>query len=429
MLARPSDPLVPAIDRVDGRGQTSGSGHPSRTPTRSPGKSRRKIAKTRASARRAAAGLDPAQRRRMTRTPSPGNTLGVVALVGVAGLATLAVGCSPSASAASPELTPAPVHAETAVVAARSVPRTLSLTGSLVAAREAEVAAEGAGRVVAVLVERGDVVQAGQVLARLDSRSAALASAEASASAAALAAEEANARLDCRRADRLLAGNAISRAEFDRIETTCATSARSVDAARAREGLANKALSDARVRAPFGGVVAERHVEVGDYVTSGESVLSLVNTNTLKLELVVPETAVANVAPGRAVTFTVAAFPDREFGGTITREAPTLREKSRDQLVEVAVENADGALRPGMFASARIAVAEQREPVVPLGAVSGRAPSERVFVVGADHRVEERVVASGDRLGDGVVVTKGLVAGERVVTRITPGIRDGATVE
>ncbi len=348
---------------------------------------------------------------------------------GLGSLLGLTTGCSSPASAAPPEREPAPIRVATVVAETRAVPHTIALTGTLVAARAAEVAADGAGRVVAILADRGDLVEAGAPLARLDARSAALARAEAGASAAALLAQQANAELECERAGRLFAGNAISRAEFDRISTGCATSTHSVDAARAREGMASKSLSDSLVRAPFRGIVAERRVEVGDYVAPGRSVISLVDTSTLKLELAVPETAIPNVAGGKRVSFTVAAYPAREFSGNVSRQAPNLSPKSREQIVEVAVDNADGALRPGMFAAARLVVGEDRLPLVPQSAVNGVAPTERVFVVNESSRLEERIVATGERLGDRIAIKKGVAAGDKLVTQITPAIRDGVRVQ
>jgi len=348
---------------------------------------------------------------------------------GLGSALSLATGCSSPAAAASPEREAAPVHVDTVVAAARAVPHTVALTGTLVAAREADVAADGAGRVIATLVDRGDAVEAGAPLARLDARSAALASAEANASAAALVAQQQNAALDCQRAERLFAGNAISRAEFERTTTGCATSLHSVDAARARQGMAHKALGDSLVKAPFRGVVVERRVEVGDYVAPGRSVVTLVDASTLKLELAVPETAIPSVADGRIVTFSVAAYPTREFSGKVSRQAPSLRPRSRDQIVEVAVDNADGALRPGMFAAARLAVGEDRFPVVPSSAVTGQAPSERVFVVTRDWLLEERVVSSGEHVGRGVAIVKGLAPGEMVVAVPTAALRDGVKVK
>ena len=348
---------------------------------------------------------------------------------GFGSLVSLLSGCSTPASAALPEQVTAPVRADTIVAEARAVPRTISLTGTLLAAREAEVAAEASGRVLAVSVDRGDRVESGATLARLDARAAAFARAEASASAAGLAAQKESAELDCARAERLFSSNVISRAEYDRTTANCNVSGHSVDAALARAGLAQKSLSDAVVRAPFAGLVAERHVEAGDYVNAGRSILTVVDIASLKLEIAVPESQVASIAPQTRVTFEVAAYPDRQFAGTVARVAPSLRKASRDQVVEVTVDNRDGALRPGMFAEARVAAGEERLPVVPLTAIRGKAPVEHLFVVRPDFVVEERAVATGDKSGSGIAVVRGINAGEMVVAAPGGAIRDGVKVQ
>jgi len=338
-------------------------------------------------------------------------------------------GCSTPAEAASPPAEAAPITVDAVVAEARGIPRTLTLTGSLVANRQADVAADAGGKVVATFAERGDLVEAGAVLARLDSRAAALSQAEASASAAAMIAQDQNAKLECERATRLFAANAISRAEFERTSTSCSTSTHSAQAAQARAGLAAKMLGDAQIRAPFRGVVAERRVTLGDYLSAGQTLLTLVDASTLRLEIAVPETAISQVSAGRPVSFQVASYPDRDFSGRVARLSPNLRPASRDQIVEVAVDNADGTLRPGMFATARLAIGEDRLPVVPGSAVVGQAPSERVFVISRERRVEERVVATGARKGAEIAITKGVNAGESVIARPNAEVRDGVRVK
>ena len=339
----------------------------------------------------------------------------------------LTSGCSSPAAAAS-RTEPAPIAVETSAAEERAIPRTITLTGTLVANRDAEVASDTAGRVLATFVERGDVIQSGAPLARLDARAAALGSAEAAASAAGLRAQDENAKLECERAERLFGENAISRAERDRIATSCAAASHSLSAAYARAGLARKGVSDAIIRAPFTGVVVDRSIDVGEYVAPGRTVATIVELATLRLELAVPEAATAAVKTGGTVTFEVGAYKGRDFSGVIGRLSPKLRLESRDQLVEVEIDNANGVLRPGMFAVARLVVGEDKLPTVPVTAVSGRAPAERVFVV-KNARAEERVVSTGGRIGDRIALKKGLAAGEVVIARPTDAVRDGVSVK
>jgi membrane fusion protein (multidrug efflux system) len=361
-------------------------------------------------------------------TMKPEITRAVLAL-GLGALASLATGCSTPEASASPSAEPAPLEVDAIVANLEAVPRTLALTGTLAAQKEAEVAADGSGRVIATYVDRGDLVELGAPLARLDARAAALGRQEAEASRASLSAQSENAKLECARAERLFTAKVISRAEYDSASTSCKTSGFSLEAARAREGMASKSLSDSLIRAPFRGVVGERRVSVGDYVNPGRSVLTLVDASSLRLEVRVPETATASVAAGRRVSFGVAAYPKRTFSGRIARLAPSLRAATRDQIVEVSVDNADGALRPGMFATVRLVIGEDKLPVVPATAVLGQAPSERVFVVTREFRVEERVVSTGERVSAGVALEAGLQAGEAVVAVPPNGIRDGARVK
>ncbi|HEX6276038.1 MAG TPA: efflux RND transporter periplasmic adaptor subunit [Polyangiaceae bacterium] len=342
-------------------------------------------------------------------------------------LLALTSGCSSQAEAAAlPEA--APVAVRTAVVDERPVPRAVVLTGTLLANREADVTSDAAGRVLATFIERGDAVAAGAPLARLDARAAALGSAEAAAAAASLRADDENKRLECERSERLFAQNAISRAEYDRASAACRAASHTLAAANARAGIAQKNLADALIRAPFSGVVVERGIEVGEYVAPGRAIATVVETSTLRVELAVPEAATGAAKAGGVVTFEVAAYPGREFSGVIGRLSPKLRTQSRDQLVEVEIDNASGALRPGMFAVARLAVGEDRLPSLPASAVVGRAPAERVFVV-KDSRVEERVVSTGQRRGDRVAVKKGVAPGDVVVIGPAEGIRDGVRVQ
>lgn len=308
------------------------------------------------------------------------------------------------------------------------MPRTLTLTGTLLANRHSELAADGSGKVLATFIERGDFVKAGAPIARLDARAAQLSRAEALAQAKTAQVQAANARLDCERAETLFGQQAISRAEHDRIKTSCSAASFSTDAAEARQGLANKAVSDALIRAPFAGMVAERSIELGEYVVPGKVVATVVELSPLRLELTVPEASVSAIQPDQVVEFTVASHPGERFAGKLRYVAPVVRRRSRDLVVEAIVDNPNSRLRPGMFATCRLPVGETTLPVVPAAALGGTTTSPRVFVV-HDRRIEERVVQLGERLGDAIAIRKGVFDGEQVVLSPTPAVKDGVAVQ
>ena len=139
-----------------------------------------------------------------------------------------------------------------------------------------------------------------------------------------------------------------------------------------------------------------------------------------------PAPFVAEVASGRVVTLEVDAFPGQTFTGRVRYMSPALNAESRALIVEAEVANEDGRLKPGLFATARIEQANRAEALlVPAAAVRTIAGTPRVFVIGGagtDRRAEERVVATGQVVGDKVEITSGLQAGEVIVSS---GPREG----
>ena len=122
----------------------------------------------------------------------------------------------------------------------------------------------------------------------------------------------------------------------------------------ARLSLARKAVADTVVRAPFAGVVAERLVSVGDYVTRGTKVATVMRVNPLRVELTVPAQFIAAVAVGRPVTLEVDSYPGQSFTGQVRYVSPGVSADSRALVVEAVVPNAKGLLKPGLFVTARI---------------------------------------------------------------------------
>ena len=388
----------------------------------------------------------------------------VIALVATTALAS---GACSSGDAKAKEQTAAPPVVSVSAVSATEQPiaRFIRATGSLMAEEQADVAAETAGRVIAAGIERGRPVSQGAELIRLSSAETDAQLKEAEANAAQIEARlgiSGGAALDVNAVPEVQnakAGADLAQAEFARIKSlldqrvvsqseydqrrTQAEAARqqyeaskngalqqyqSLQAARARVSLARKAFGDTVVRAPFNGVVAERLVTVGDYVTKGMKVAVVVRVNPLRVQLTVPEQAVSSMAPGQPVTFEVDAYPGRQFEGRVKYISPALRADQRALTVEALVPNGDGVLKPGLFATARI---EQpgRTPGVLVPAVSVQTISgtSRVYVVAGD-RAEERIVTTGETVGNLVEITKGLKAGERVATKNVAQLADGITV-
>lgn len=343
-------------------------------------------------------------------------------------LTTCLVGCKRGAPDAAAELKEEPALAVTTEAAtALDVPISLRLTGTLRGDRETDLAANVSGRVIATSVERGEQVKPSQVLAKVDTRAAALSAADARAQVESIRAQADQASAECERYEQLKARGAISDLEYQQKITQCRTLPLNVQAASARAALAAQNVGDGVIRAPFAGVVSERYVEVGQYVRQDTRVVTIVSMDPLRLELTVPEAQVASVKPGAKLGFTVAAYPGRRFEGEVRFVSGALRASTRDLVAEALVPNAERLLLPGMFADVELVTGAQSLPSVPKRAVVEEDEQSRVFVVVAG-RLEERVVALGPGVGDRVSVRRGVKAGEQVVVSDLKGLSNGRKV-
>lgn len=343
----------------------------------------------------------------------------------------LSAGCHRDEAAASqPPKEAAPLlHVQTVAIAERPMPEYLVLTGSLRADQESNIAADANGKVLQLLVERGQAVMRGQVIATLDARSASLGATAAQAQAKLAQSQLEQAQKDCERVKHLLETGAISQAEYDRQTSQCTVQQWSAAAAEAQQQSATKLLGDTSIRAPFDGIIGERMINVGQYVQPSTQVASIYDPDPLRLQVTVPEANLGEVKPGTPVTFSVAAFRDERFTATVKYISPNVRESTRDLVVEAMAPNHEGRLRPGMFAVARLELSERPHPVVPTNAIKRDDTEARVFVVGPAKEVQERLVQLGETKGDFVAVLGGVKAGETVVLQPGPDVRDGAHVE
>jgi membrane fusion protein, multidrug efflux system len=354
----------------------------------------------------------------------------LVAAAFAASVSAGAAGCSrpPDVAKASDADAP-PISVALVAVKEVKTPRVVTLSGTLVGGEEANVAAGAAGKVIATYIERGSVVKKGAVLARLDARAVGAQAQVAAADLEALKIQAAQSKLDCDRTEKMFEKGAISKADYDRTHTQCEASKWSVSSAEARRTLTAEALKDTEIRAPFGGMVVERAVAAGEYVRPDSRICTLVDVDSLRVEITVPEADVPNVKQGMQVAFrTTTAADEAVHHGKIRYVGPSVRRQSRDAIVEAVFNNASRDLRPGMFVTARIALGEQTLPVVPAKAVRADGALKHVFVA-ADGRLEDRLVQAGEAQDGQIPIVTGVKPGEQVVAELTPDVRDGAKVK
>jgi len=342
-----------------------------------------------------------------------------------------AVGCNKEeaapVAAAKAEPPPAPIAVETGKVEIRDMPKLATLLGNVMADRQSEVAANVAGRVLLTPIERGQAVRAGEALIMVDSKAASLSASAAQAQAQLADTQSQQAVQDCTRAEALYAQGAMGKAEYDRQSTQCKAQALQASAARAQAGLSSKLAADATVRAPFSGVIGERYVNMGEYVQPHTRVASMYSLDPVRITISVPERAVGLVRNGVKLGVSVAAWPGRLFDATVEHVSPALRTMQRDLLVEATAPNADGALRPGMFATIEVTMGQENVPTVPSDAIVADGDVRRLFLVRDGHAFEMVVRTGVER--DGRIVVQEKLANDTLVIRRPPAeLHDGDAV-
>lgn len=345
-------------------------------------------------------------------------------------IAACAIALTACKGKAGPDPGPAPpkVHVTTEAVAEHAMPRIIPLTGTLEADQRSELSANAAGRVQKTFVERGQKVKAGDPIAQLDVRAAALSSQEAQASLNSVQTQLDAAQAECKRYEALYERKAATQQEYDRQMTQCRAQEATLAQAKARAADAVRTVGDGTVRAPFGGVIAERLVNVGDFVRADSRVATVVVTDPLRLKLTVAERSVPFVKVGQTVTFTTDAAPGRTFEGTVRYLGAEVRSTTRDLVVEAVVPNGDSALIPGMFVSVDLRIGEAPALALPKTAIVDSGHDKAVWGV-VDGRLTLRLVQLGTENGELVTIERGLAKGDPIVLHPEPGFVDGAVVE
>ena len=332
--------------------------------------------------------------------------------------------CRPHAKDAQAQAPPV----ATVTVAARDLEERIGASGELEAQLRTTLAAEVAGRVTRVVLDEGAPVVAGTIVVEIDPERRALELDAAKARVAQAEAQLAKAKREAERVRTLFQSKVGSQQQLDGANTALEVAQADAAAARAQQGVARRALSDASVTAPFAGLLARRHVNVGEFVQSGAPLFDLVSLDPIDVVFHLAEVDSSRVAVGQEVEVHVAPYPERTFDARVAMVSPTIDPATRTLRVKATLPNPEGVLRPGLFARADLGVAERKGvTLIPSEAVLQRASGPIVFVVAGD-RVQKRDVQLGAFYRDGVEVQSGVAAGEVVVTRGHSGLVDGAVV-
>lgn len=290
----------------------------------------------------------------------------------------------------------------------------LSSVGTLIAPEKVMLTTESAGRVAEVRFEDGAQVTRGQVLLVMERRQA---QAEVERAQARVAEREA----ELRRRQELSEQQFVSQGELD-------TAIAADKDARASLSIARDRLDDRTLEAPFDGTTGRRLISPGALVEPGTPVAELVQTDTLDLLLDVPGTELARIEPDVQVRATTPAYADRSFSGRVTYVGTQVDQATRTLPLEARIDNTNGLLKPGMLMDVELLLGARTLIRVPEAAIVTQGPSQLVYVVNEQGRVERRPVEVVLRRDGWVDIAEGVAAGEPVVTKGLAALRDGMRI-
>jgi membrane fusion protein (multidrug efflux system) len=318
-----------------------------------------------------------------------------------------------------------PPEAVTTVVAKQETwPGTLNVIGTAAAVQGVTVSADLPGTVDHIAFDSGKPVNAGEVLVELDTR-------QERAQLAAMEAQRDLARINFGRMQQLVKEGVIAQTEFD--NATAQQKATEAQVGEIRATIARKTI-----RAPFSGILGIRQVNLGQYLSAGEAIVSLQSLNPIYVNFGIPQQTAAQVRVGRGLRVSSDDVGGIKFSGRVTALDSIVNEATRNIQVQATLANPGGKLRPGMFVQVEIVTGIDRPVIVlPASAINYAPYGDSVYVVsdlkdphGKAYRgVSQRFVKLEGSRGDQVAVVSGVKPGDEVVSSGVFKLRNGAAVQ
>ena len=312
-----------------------------------------------------------------------------------------------------------PATVAAAVVDRAQWQRRLRAVGGLTASQGIDITPEVAGVIESLNFDSGQTVTAGQPLLQLNADVD-------RAMLDGLVAQRRLAELQFERNQRLRRENSVSQSELDAARANLDEAVANVTAQRAR-------LDKLRLRAPFSGRLGIRHVDIGQYLTPGDPVVSLQALDPIYADFSLPERHLARLETGQSVRVTVKAYPGEHFEGAISALDSRIESASRQLRVRATLANPDRRLQPGMFANVEVRLPEVEQVLtLPRQAVVYNPYGSSVFLIREQDDgtllVQRRQIGTGQVRDGRIAVTQGLEAGDRVVSAGQVKLRNGQSV-
>jgi RND family efflux transporter MFP subunit len=318
----------------------------------------------------------------------------------------------------------------------------LTASGYVVAQRKAAIASKGTGRLVYLGVVEGDQVKKNQVIGRLEDNDIRAQLEQAKANLKLQQADLNDSKNTFDRAKELFEKGLSSQQEYDQAEANYNRILASIEVAKAGVQVAEVALENTLIRAPFDGTVLTKNAEVGEIVapfggstTSKTAVVTIADMKSLLVETDVSESNIEKIKEGRESEITLDAYPEKSYQGYVFKIVPTADRSKATVLVKVGFKNYDSRVLPEMsakvsFLSEKNESEENQLPVltIPLSAVEEINGKKIVYFVNND-KAEQSEITTGRLLGNYVEVVSGLKEGDEIIDNLNDKIKDGVKVK
>lgn len=365
-----------------------------------------------------------------------------IVLLGLASVILINSGCSNPEAKAGAESEPA-IPVEIITVDLNTIESTIQFFGNVTADKEIKVYSTVPNRITSIYVDYGDRVEAGDLLAQIDTEKITQAVTQAEAGLESAQAQFKSVDAEWQRIQTLYADNAISQSQYEAVKAQRDGAGSGVKQLKAALSAARSQLSDTRITAPIAGMVAERNFEAGDMAAPQFPLFSIVKMDPVRVEVNVIERHINIIKPGQKAWLTVSGYPDSIFAGTVKQVNPTLNPMTRTARAEIVVPNPGLILRPGMFADVNVVIAAKKAvPVIPKYAIIEKTSlnyeegqlttnkvkiNRHVFVV-EDSLALKREITIGIEDRTGAEVINGLTGGQRLVVVGQYNLSDSARV-
>ena len=317
--------------------------------------------------------------------------------------------------AMSKRMGPSSVTVVTEQVDIHQVNQSLSLIGKLEAEQSVIISSEVSGKVDSIHIKANQEVKQGQVLVLLNDDKAKAAVAEAKAYLK-------DEQRKLAEFERLVKRNAITQTEIDAQKTN-------VDIANARLSAENANLKDLHITAPFAGTVGFIDFSRGKMVSAGTELVTLDDLSVMQLDLQIPERYLSKLSEGMEVTAQTSAWGDTVFTGTVVGVDSRINEETLNLRVRIHFDNESRQLKPGMLTAANMNFPAIEAPIIPVQALEYSGTKRFVYVVGEDNKATRTEVFLGARIGNEVVIDRGIEIGQKIVVQGIVNMRDGVDVQ